>query len=378
MMSHVELGLMVGRMVAAPAPEVLTRALRSAEIHIKEEAPSAFSLTFQAARTLSQQDVDLLLLPLLQPFNRIIVTVSILGVPTVLMDGFITKQHLARGEGSQPDTLVVSGLDVSAAMNLEEKSEPWPSMADFEIAALILAEYAMYGVVPMVMPTPISFSNLPLEVTIQQSGTDFSFLRELAGRHGYLFRILPGPVPGTNTAYFGPPNRVGAPLPALTVSDGPGRNVESIRFDYDGLAATTWFGTVLDEEDDMETPVLALVSTRAPPFAAMPAVLVNQPWVRLQLLTDSRLDAIQAESKIQGLVDRASDDVVTVTGTLDVLRYGTPLLAPGVVGVRGAGLNYDGLYYVKEVTHKITPDRFTQDFVLTREGLMTTVPAVVP
>ena len=40
-------------------------------------------------------------------------------------------------------------------------------------------------------------------------------------------------------------------------------------------------------------------------------------------------------------------------GELDVLRYGSVLKARQLVGVRGAGMAFDGLYYVKSVTHTI-------------------------
>ena len=48
-------------------------------------------------------------------------------------------------------------------------------------------------------------------------------------------------------------------------------------------------------------------------------------------------------------------EAVTGNGELDVVRYGSVLKARQLVGVRGAGLAYDGLYYVKSVTHKIKP-----------------------
>jgi hypothetical protein len=47
-----------------------------------------------------------------------------------------------------------------------------------------------------------------------------------------------------------------------------------------------------------------------------------------------------------------------------------------LVGVRGAGLAYDGLYYVKSVTHKIKAGEYKQLFELTRNGLISTLPRV--
>jgi hypothetical protein len=48
------------------------------------------------------------------------------------------------------------------------------------------------------------------------------------------------------------------------------------------------------------------------------------------------------------------------------------------VGLRGAGLTFDGLYYVKSVTHTIRRGSYRQKFVLQREGTMSTVPFVLP
>ena len=69
-------------------------------------------------------------------------------------------------------------------------------------------------------------------------------------------------------------------------------------------------------------------------------------------------------------------EAVTGKGELDVLRYGSVLKARQLVGVRGAGTAYDGLYYVKSVTHKIKAGEYKQSFELSRNGLISTVPQV--
>ena len=43
------------------------------------------------------------------------------------------------------------------------------------------------------------------------------------------------------------------------------------------------------------------------------------------------------------------------------------------MGVRGAGYCFDGLYYVKSVTHHIKRGEYKQNFTLTRNGLVSTV-----
>ena len=69
-------------------------------------------------------------------------------------------------------------------------------------------------------------------------------------------------------------------------------------------------------------------------------------------------------------------EVVYADGKLDVLRYGRPLKARKLVGVRGAGTAFDGLYYVKKVTHRIKRGEYKQDFSLSRNGLVSTFPQV--
>ena len=50
----------------------------------------------------------------------------------------------------------------------------------------------------------------------------------------------------------------------------------------------------------------------------------------------------------------------------------------GLFGVRGAGLEYDGFYYVTSVTHTLARGTYTQSFGLGREGSGPVTPLVVP
>ena len=64
------------------------------------------------------------------------------------------------------------------------------------------------------------------------------------------------------------------------------------------------------------------------------------------------------------------------SGRLDVARYGRLLKSRQLVGVRGAGLPFNGLYYVKSVTHDIKRGEYKQTFSLARNGLISTLPTV--
>ena len=372
------LTLLVGPTIAVPAPSLLIENLERVEVTTSDTARSGFQLVFAAGRSGSTDLVDfpLLSLPLLGPFNRVVLVVNFGGLPKVLMDGVITHRELLPGTGPGTGTLTVTGEDVSVMMDLEEKFVEHPAQAETVIANLLIASYATYGLIPNVIPPPVIDQPLPIERVPVQQGTDLAYLNQMARRFGFVFYVIAGPAPMTNTAYWGPPVREGAPQRALSVDLGAETNVQSISFRSDGLAPTQVAGTVQDRTTNQVTAVRSLGSQR-PPLAASPDWLVNLPNVRTTLFRDSGLNAMQAQARAQGVAE-ASTDSLTATGTLDALRYADLLTARGLVGLRGAGFQHDGLYYVKRVSHRISRGEYTQSFTLTREGVGATVPAVQP
>jgi hypothetical protein len=69
-------------------------------------------------------------------------------------------------------------------------------------------------------------------------------------------------------------------------------------------------------------------------------------------------------------------DSVFGNGKLDVAKYGRLLKSRSLVGVRGAGVPFDGLYYVKSVTHEIERGSYKQSFSLARNALISTFSSV--
>lgn len=377
----INLGLFIGQIVPSPAPRFIAETLQSAEVTVGDDGPSAFQLSFRADRTRGlTANYQLLSSQLLRPSNRVVLTVTLNGVPYVLMDGIITRQELVRDAEFGAATLAVTGEDVSVMMDLVEYSIEYPAMGDAEIAALILAKYTALGVVPMVVPTLSSLIPLAVERVPQQMATDRRHLKQLAAQNGYVFYVQPGPVYLTNMAYWGPPIRTGTPQHALSVDLGPETNVETISFQYDALAPTLVAGLVQDAITELTVPVVTLGSSasRLPPLASQPALPNNLPFVRYQQFVDTGLTAFQAYDYAQAVTDLSTDQVVVAQGQLDAVRYGNILKAPGVVGVRGAGSTYDGNYYVKSVSHRIRPNEYKQQFTLTREGTGSRTSEVLP
>lgn len=373
------LTLLIGPTVAVPAPLTLMENLESVEVTQKDTGRSAFQIVFRAGRAglFSLVDYSLLLNPLLRPFNRVILVVTFNVLPRVLMDGVITNVQLDPGQEPGSGTLTLTGEDVSVMMDRVEESAEHPAQPDLAIVAKLILRYARYGLVPVVIPPKVFDPPIPVERVPVQQCTDLQYVERLAKRHGHVFYISPGPVPFTNTAYWGPPKRIGFPQRALSVNMGAQSNVRSIDFQHDPLSPVFVEGEVQDHRTNARVPVRTFASLRVP-LALQPTWLVhfnNAQKVRYRAATPS---AISAFGEAQAMTDLSNDVVVTASGELDADRYGDLLQPRGLVGLRGAGFSYDGLYYVKEVTHSIRLGDYTQRFSLTREGVGSTVPVVRP
>jgi hypothetical protein len=377
----IQVGLRLGDSFT-PAPLDLMQALEGVEVTQTDEAPSRFQLTFRAEIAgPGALDYAVVQSSLLQPATRVVVSVAVNAASQVLIDGFITQQQFVPSDRPGAARFTASGEDLSVKMDAIQISLEYPAMSDALIAGVVLVKYfPLYGVIPQVIPTVEDI--LPFGYVPQQNCTDREYLKQLAQQNGNLFYIQPGTSPGESYAYWGPPVLAGTPQPPLNVSLGPFTNVESLQFSFDTRKPFFVYGYVMETWTDpyLPVPTLTVGSTRYPPLATRPALSPSQLLnlsVRKNLWQDQGMNPIKSEATAQGMTDLSTDAVVTAEGELDAVRYGGVLTAPGLVGVRGAGASYDGLYYAKQVQHRITARTgdwsYRQSFTLTREGLGSTV-----
>ncbi|HEY4281146.1 MAG TPA: hypothetical protein VGM91_23230 [Conexibacter sp.] len=378
-----QLTLLIGPTLPLPAPVTLTEALKSIEVTHQDQGRSGFQLTFEAGRAGPADIVDypLLLGPLLRPWNRVVLVLTLTGVPEVLMDGVITHQQHTPSSDPGASTITVTGEDLSVLMDLKQKRQPWPAVPEMAIALAIVGSYAQLGMLPEIIPATSTDVPLPIQRTPVQVGTDLAYLQEMAGRFAYVFYVEPGPAPMLNTAYWGPPKRVGIPQSALSVNLGNRTNVDSIGFSYNALEPNTVAFKIQDRDTESQFGFETFASTRLP-LSALPALPTNQPNVRSVDMgiveNPTGLNIMQTITRAQALTDASTDNVVSASGTLDGLRYGGMLKPRGLVGLRGAGFSYDGNYYVKSVSHSITKGNYKQRFTITRDGVISLTPAVLP
>jgi hypothetical protein len=173
-----------------------------------------------------------------------------------------------------------------------------------------------------------------------------------------------------STAYWGPKLRMAIPFlprPTPFAIDWDGRsNVESLEFSFDGFKKTQFVVVVKLDTVPVPIPIpVPDVTPLSPPLGKKsPLPLKVSPLTGLSGYTPLQAAAIA--------LAKASDAsmVITGSGSLDVLRYGSILNARTIVQVRGAGITYDGDYFVNTVTHTIKPGSYKQNFTLVRNALI--------
>src|SRR5262249_31668973 len=161
------------------------------------------------------------------PSTRVIITATVNGTPIVLLDGVITRQDIAPSNEPGQSTLSLTGEDLTRMMDLiDSRGIPYPNMSAEARVAMIVGNYATYGMVPKIIPSVLVDVPIQTEKTPGQQGTDLNYINMLADRVGHVFYLEPGPIPGMNTAYWGPEVKTGLPQPALNVNMDAQTNVE--------------------------------------------------------------------------------------------------------------------------------------------------------
>lgn len=373
----IQLTLLIGPVVPIPAPRVVMEALDSVEVRTAADKSSGFSLTFQFA---SRSALNTLFLivgaqssgPATPPL-RVMLIVTLNGTPQPLFDGVMTNVEVQAGNNGAAGTMTVIGEDLTKVMDMQDFSGlPFPAMPIEARVALLCAKYAAFGLIPLVIPVLFPDVPIPVKEIPAQQGTDLEYIRQLAKKVGYVFYIEPGPAPGANVAYFGPEIKVGVPQPALNVDMDAATNVENLNFCFDPTKGVLPIVFIQNALTRVPIPIpIPNLNPLQPPLGLLPT-----PLSKITMLKDTaKLSPMQAISR--GLaVAKESQDSVCAEGSLDVLRYGRPLKARGLVGVRGAGLAYDGLYFVQSVKSTLKRGEFKQDFELTRNGLVSITPRV--
>jgi hypothetical protein len=372
MLQGVDLSLKIGPVPVAAPREVVEALVKARVENGSGDTQSGFELTFELPARSPLRTLFLLTGGSSLPLMRVVLIVTINGRAESIIDGVTTHVETQPGEGGV-SRLIVKGKDLSELMDfIEIPGLPFPAMPPSVRVLLILAKYAALGVIPVVIPSLNDIPPLPISRIPTQSGSDSPSVRQLAQDAGYVFYLEPGPAPGTSKAYWGPEIRVGAPQPALTTNMDAQTNVESISFRFDKKDKQM---PLVSFQEPFSKATITVpipdVTPLNPPLGLVPPL----PPKIVKINEAGHLSAPEALAAGIAFVGQHSDSVFG-DGTLDVTRYGRLLKSRQLVGVRGASLPFDGLYYVKSVTHEIEPGSYKQSFSLARNALISTVPSV--
>lgn len=367
MLKGINLTLMIGPAVPIPVPREVVDALTSVRVTTASGKRSGFELTFDLSNDSPLQTAFLLTSGNLPPVMRVVIVVTVNGTPDVIMDGVITNHQISPGSDPHHSLLTLTGEDLSALMDwLDLSGIPYPCLPPEGRVLAMLAKYAFLGVIPGIIPSVLMDIPIPVERIPEQRGTDLTYIKYLADLVGYVFYIDPGPQPGMSVAYWGPEIKFGTPQPALNVQMDAHTNVESLSFRFDKEKAVLPIVVIQNQATKVPIPIpIPPITPLNPPLGAV------QPFPnRIEWITETaKYNPIQGA--LIGLAKASrSADTVSASGSLDVLRYGRLLKARKLVGVRGVGLAFDGLYYVTGVTHNIKRGEYKQSFELSRNGLI--------
>jgi hypothetical protein len=374
MFRGIHLTLMIGPAVPAPAPRFVLDALQSVDITVNDTGPSVFQLRFSIEKR-SPLETLFLLTAGSAPISilRVVVMVTVGGAPSVLIDGVVTEQQVLPGADAAHSMLSITGEDLSVVMKqIDFSGFPFPATPAEGRVGLLLLKYAWLGIVPMVIPSVMLDVPIPTNRIPSQRGTDLDYINELAEKVGYVFYIEPQATPGMSVGYWGPQIKIGSPQPALNVNMDAHSNCESLAFTFDTQQRE--LPTIFVYNELTKVPILLPVPNITP---LSPRLGVVEPLpVKLKPIEGVSKHSIPTALMIGMAKAARTADAVKGEGSLDVLRYGRVLQPRRLVGVRGAGAAFDGLHYVRSVTHQITRGEYKQRFKLVRNGLISTLASV--
>jgi phage protein D len=372
--SRVTLAIRAGASSPSAVSSAFIDAIDSVVVRQQADSPSTFQIVLNAdlPKKLAA-DIPVIAAGEAAPGNRVKIGLNLGSGRACLIDGVSVHQELKYDAASGAFTYSIIGEDLSLYMRLEEKSTEWPERSCAQIVREIVDTYGSRGLTPTIVTPQSDFAPGKTQWLYRQSASDYDFIRMLGRPFGHLFAVRPGStIDADAVAYWGPPARDGAKLPALSVSMGAWTNVDELEFAYDASAARGYDGTSRTEDD----PPASLTVTSEwelglTSFAKNAAT--ESPLRRTVRYVDSGVVGALATASASSIVQESARSALRAKAKIDGLVYGTVVSPAAQIPVRGVGGSHDGLYYVEQVEHTIKRGSYTQAIVMTREGLGSTI-----
>lgn len=340
----------------SPAPDLFLSLL---EMDVEED--HRLATTFRIKLSIQKQDDGMWTFlddDRLQLWKKLEITATVADGDTSLITGYVTRMNAHIADSETDSFLELRGMDATCLMNLEEKIKDWPGQSDSDIASQILSSY---GLTAQVDDTSVVHDDTVS--TIIQRDTDIQFLKRLAWRNGFEC-VVRG-----DTAYFQKPPLSGTPLPVLAAFFGPDTNVNWLDVRMNG---TRPMQVEMHQIDAIGKQVLdaTAVQGQQTQLGSNPASSLSPPGgATSKMIVRHRIATGQQEmTAFSQAVSDEAEWFIEATGEVDSLIYGSVLQSRQLVPIKGVGGTFSGMYYVTQVKHSFTVDRYMQKFTARRNA----------
>jgi hypothetical protein len=294
--------------------------------------------------------------PLLVPWRRVTITADFSSHTEEVMRGYIKDVSADYPQDMSSAVVTVNIQDESILLDREHVRNAWSteedSMNDGDIVSKIAQDHQLDT------QTETGLDN----VTLTANSTYVSLMRDRAAANGYEFYVREG------TVYFRAPQLESKPQPTILVYAGPATNCLRFKARYighqpDQVGVTRAASTGTETVEQTFSPDLPLLGREAANSESMG--IVPFAW---QLERSSGATEEENFARAQAKINENSWKL-EAEGELDGAVYGHVLYNFETVNVDGVGDVYGGTYYVDQVTHRFTPDGYTQSFTLKRNAI---------
>lgn len=282
--------------------------------------------------------------------------------------GLIVREEVIRGivreiKVQHPPNLGESSVqvtvqDLSLIADREHRRQVWGTdsarSSDTQIVQEVLARNQLRS-------DPASGRGLT-GIIVNQDGTDAALLRARAEANGYELAYE------GDTVFFGPLNgRLSAPSTqaSILVGAGSSTNCNSVDFEVDGRKPDT---VVIEFANGAGQPPQRITKDPSLPLLGLEPVRSDGPGDHTLIMSgEAGSDRAALEIKAQAKADELSMKI-KATGELDSTAYGRVLRPGYTVRVEGVGPRFAGTYLVDTVSHRFTPEGYSQRFTLLRNA----------
>jgi phage protein D len=276
----------------------------------------------------------------------------------LILAGYILKLTPDYPGNAGEAKLTLEVQDEGAALSREQMRRVWGEdspMTDLEILRELVSDADL--TVDSMAATGQSSRAL------SQEATPIQFLRERAKANGYELTISDGVV------WFGPKRLDATPQPPILVYAG--RETNCRNFTAADIADTPdSVRADIPPREQGATPEVVTVTPDETVLGSTPASSegsgLGTPSVwRVGAEGDETSEERQARA--QALVNEHAFKI-SGSGVLDGAMYGHVLKPGSPVTIDGVGPRYGGSWYVSKVAHQLSPEGYTQNFEVIRNG----------